>query len=378
MARRVPYQRNGRWCGAVDLRGKKHWVGTFDTKAEWEDAAARLRLQLRAIGPEPDMTVGDFVGAGWPRTHPKPNRTKPSTIENLEYSVRPLVREFAARRLRGGISRPEARAWAIRVGESAAGVARQVFNDAIDDGLAETNPFAKLGLTRSTGRRNIKVLSNAEFVNLVSIAEDSRTDEYGKVLAAIVLWQGTVGTRPGEAWALTEADLDPRGLQAVIRRRADNRGRLDVPKNGLERIVRVPPPTMRLVLEMPRLHETLLFPTLRGSLMRPPAWRWYWNPIRAAFGATLPHGHWLREREALVGRGERGLDIYELRHRAATWMSEPPPNGLGLDPAAVAAQLGHTDGGLLVTKLYRHMNIQDALDRVAEAFNNDADDRDDV
>lgn len=124
------------------------------------------------------------------------------------------------------------------------------------------------------------------------------------------------------------------------------------------------------VLAMPRRHPQILFPNTRGNVMLPSAWKWYWNPTPSAFLSSLPDGHWLLERHRGTAR-KRTFDLYELRHRAATWMSELPPRGLGLDPAAVAAQLGHRDGGRLVMRLYRHMDQEEALKRVGDAFRGD-------
>jgi hypothetical protein len=47
--------------------------------------------------------------------------------------------------------------------------------------------------------------------------------------------------------------------------------------------------------------------------------------------------------------GRPGLDFYELRHCAATMLLER-----GMTPWDVAVQLGHQDGGRLVTSLYGH------------------------
>lgn len=46
--RGVPYQRSGSWCGHISISGRKYWVGTFPTKAAWEDAAAQLRMEVRS------------------------------------------------------------------------------------------------------------------------------------------------------------------------------------------------------------------------------------------------------------------------------------------------------------------------------------------
>jgi integrase len=71
---------------------------------------------------------------------------------------------------------------------------------------------------------------------------------------------------------------------------------------------------------------------------------WVWNPVRAVFG---------RPRMAL----------HELRHFCATYLLE-----LGLAPADVAVQLGHTDGGALVMSTYGHPSDRAAPARIAAAM----------
>jgi integrase len=57
------------------------------------------------------------------------------------------------------------------------------------------------------------------------------------------------------------------------------------------------------------------------------------------------------------------LEPYELRHARAT-----PPIERGLAPYVVANQLGHTDGGALVQRLYGHPSERGMRDRIRLAF----------
>lgn len=57
------------------------------------------------------------------------------------------------------------------------------------------------------------------------------------------------------------------------------------------------------------------------------------------------------------------MDFYELRHFCATHLLE-----LGLSPADVAVQLGHTDGGQLVMSTYGHPFEDAARERLKRAF----------
>jgi len=68
-------------------------------------------------------------------------------------------------------------------------------------------------------------------------------------------------------------------------------------------------------------------------------------------------------REVRAAYGRPDLDFYELRHACATLLLER-----GLSPEDVAIQLGHTDGGSLVRRLYGHPSEDRARARIAAAF----------
>ena len=60
------------------------------------------------------------------------------------------------------------------------------------------------------------------------------------------------------------------------------------------------------------------------------------------------------------------MDFYELRHYCATRLLEA-----GVSDADVAVQLGHTDGGELVRRVYGHPAARIALDRVTAALDDE-------
>ena len=57
------------------------------------------------------------------------------------------------------------------------------------------------------------------------------------------------------------------------------------------------------------------------------------------------------------------MDFYELRHFCGSWLF----NDLELPAQDVAHQLGHTDGGALVQRLYGHPSEKLARDRIKRA-----------
>ena len=97
-----------------------------------------------------------------------------------------------------------------------------------------------------------------------------------------------------------------------------------------------------------QVHDELLFATPLGRQFWSGTLVYYWHPVRAA--AARP-----------------AMDFYELRHYCATRLLEA-----GISDADVAVQLGHTDGGELVRKVYGHPTARRALENVREALDRDA------
>jgi len=77
--------------------------------------------------------------------------------------------------------------------------------------------------------------------------------------------------------------------------------------------------------------KDLLFRTTQGAKFNTKSkWSYYWDPIRQKVGLN-------------------GMDVYELRHYCATILLNN-----GAMPEDIALQLGHSDFGDLVRKLYGH------------------------
>jgi integrase len=229
-----------------------------------------------------------------------------------------------------------------------------MFSDARRAGLIERNPFLGLGLSTGPGRKNIEVLRVGQVFELADIAAATwSSDGYGLVWRAVVLWQAFVGTRPAEAYGLVRADLDVGEAEVDVRRqrtpftpRDATPDELPLPKNGKTRRIVIPPPALEAIQALPRPIDpnAPLFATRRGRPLSGQVQHYYWHPIRCAFGNA-------------------SLDLYELRHFCASYML----NDLDLHAEDVAAQLGHTDGGVLVQRLYGHPSTELARKRAHEA-----------
>jgi integrase len=98
---------------------------------------------------------------------------------------------------------------------------------------------------------------------------------------------------------------------------------------------------------MPRSLDGFVFHTVRGRAFSKPTLWYVWRPIAAAWRAA----------------GHEDLDLYELRHAAATMLLER-----GVSHADVAVQLGHTDGGALVMERYGHPSEDLSRERLKMAW----------
>lgn len=183
------------------------------------------------------------------------------------------------------------------------------------------------------------------------------------------------GLRWGELAALQADDigLDPRVVHV---RRAVEQGRqgqpnIKLPKNGRVRTTIFP---KSLVDDLAELVDEvrsasgdtgMLFPGRRGGIMRRSTFQRVW--VTAADAAGWPM---LKPLQRSAGYGDKGKgwrwtgsaqwSPHDLRHVAACWMLFD----LGLDPAVVAAKLGHADPSFTVK---RYVGVRGDPDAAAMA-----------
>jgi integrase len=122
--------------------------------------------------------------------------------------------------------------------------------------------------------------------------------------------------------------------------------RFELPKNGLKHRIALPPAAKGALLELPLpvKADEHVFRASRGGPMTGRVQHYYWHPVRCRFGNP-------------------SMDFYELRHFCGAWMF----NDLELPAQDVAHQLGHTDGGALVQRLYGHPSERLARERINRA-----------
>ncbi len=312
-------------------KGKK-WVGTFPTKA----LARKAELDAMVLRDDCDTTVAAYA-ASWLRLHPRAKRAT-----NLKYaeSIAYFVERFADRKL-SSFGRREARAWAIEH-HWQLHVVRAMFSDARRDQLVRDNPFTELRLQQSRGRRDLDVLDVGQVAELATIAREL----HGPNFAAFILTAAYTGMRPGELFALTWPRVNFATSEIEVAASYSTKAReTTTPKNGDQRVVVMFPEAAAALAEVPREDGGHVFRTITGRRLDGRSLHYYWNPVRAA-------------------AGHPSMPTYALRHFCAAHLL----NTLGHEAEDVAYQLGHTDGGVLVRKLYGHPSETLARGRLKAGF----------
>jgi integrase len=313
-----------RWMARVfdQDEGRKRSIGTFATMREAQKAINDFYARPRPGRPE---TCDSFAGR-WLRDYPRP---KASTNLLYEGRIKGFAEDFRGVKM-DMVTRAMARAWALEHPKGVVDVVRAMFSDAKRDDIVLRNPFTDLRLRQSKGRKDIKALTEEQVLALAECAPRAFPDATGQTLRAAIIFSAYTGLRLGEMAALRFTDLGHDEF-TISRAYSSLSGETTTPKNGQARTVALPSPARRAVQDMPRrVGQEFVFvkgdgkPFTKGTLYQ------YWAPIRALAGH--PHLHW-----------------HELRHACATMLIER-----GLPPHVVAHQLGHTDGGILVQRLYGH------------------------
>ena len=329
-------KRGDRWVALLydpATKGKR-WIGTYDSKREASQAEAEAKLE-RKRRREHTETCDEFA-ARWVNDYP---RERESTNITYREQVKRFAQDFTGIAL-NDVSRPMARKWAIANPGNYKTV-RAMFSDARRDGLCDENPFVNLRLPGSRGRRDLDVLTFDEVMKLAEHARSLR----GALIEAFILTSAFTGMRPGELYALQWPHLRLHDMEIdVMASYSSKSQQTTAPKNYNHRSVVVPPVARDALLKV-RKPSGHVFLTPTGKRLTGRTLHYHWDPIRKAAG--MPE-----------------MALYELRHFAAAYLL----NVLKIPPHQVAVQLGHTDGGVLVQRLYGHPSEVLAREAIKEAF----------
>ena len=326
--------KGGKW----EARAYGKYIGRFDTQAE---AERQEDLEAEKHVPAGKVRTVDEWTAIWLRDYARPALATRRTYATAAKTIR---RDIGSKRM-VVIDPLTARQWANKWPRNTTRAARTMFADARRAGIIRDNPFADMRLEQSRGRKDIDALTEEEVFSLADAALGV-CGRYGAEFRALVIFLGFVGCRPGELCCIRRDDVDLELGEVTIRFSLDGEGKEKAPKNGKARVVTVPPPALQALADVPtRIDSPYLFHTSRGHRLSKGTLSYTFRLVRAAWG----------QREK--------LEMYELRHAAATILIER-----GLPPHVVAHQLGHTDGGALVGRLYGHPRERGMRDQVKMAF----------
>jgi integrase len=374
-------QRGSGYAGHVKIKVdgdyKTFWTGIYATQKDAFEAKGPLKQELQAqasrTGAGAPKTVGPF--RDWwiaqERTNTKiqrergtpENALKRNTITAYEEQTKEFAEHFKDRPLRA-FKTPEAREWIVWPENDAAdrrwqhnGI-RRMFTAARQHGVIDTNPFIDLRLRgASKGRKMLDpVVKGVEKEAAVWRLADCALEAWpkgrtGEMWRTIILLLAFVGLRPGELYGLERSDFDLRRGRLHVRRqyvhglKGDDLDPEDATKNWQPREVALPTWVVEAIRGLPTPINGPMWTTVRGSRLSGAHQHYYWNPIRTRFGNA-------------------SMDLYELRHFCGWWMV----NILKMPESQVALHLGHTDGGVLVRKLYGHADQRIAIDAMHAAF----------
>lgn len=236
----------------------------------------------------------------------------------LDKITPPLVHAFREKRLAGGASPRTVNLDGVAL--------RNVLKFAVERGLIERLPDVRQLKQKPSPRRSL--LTKAEFGRLMAAAT-SKTTKNADLFRCYLRFLALTGAREKETLAVRWADVD-------LARETVTIGSGGASKNHRSRTVDFSPELGALLQAM--------------AAARPPDSSWLFpSPQRGARDAAARS---LRESLRLVRKaaGLPAVGFHDLRHFFASQCVMA-----GLDFMTIAAWLGHSDGGILVGKVYGHL-----------------------
>jgi len=320
----------------------KH-VGTYDSQKLAKQAEAAAVKQY--AGTNGQETIAEFA-ARWLTDYPRP---RTATNRTHGQAIRGFVAAFGKRQPQT-ITRKEARTWALAHPASHAAL-RAMWSDMHNEEVVSANPWSNLRLPQSRGRADTAPPTDAELAALMFFARKLKEESYGERYASMIEFAAYTGMRRGELCVLTWADIEFKERRVTVSKTLSDDREVLPPKNGQARKIVLSPQAAAALQRLPRPidADALIFTTPNGKRFSKSTWHYHWNPVR-------------------IAAGKPDMDWHELRHWCATYLV----TALGLSFPDAAEQLGHTDGGALLARLYFHADKERALDSIARAFERQA------
>lgn len=222
-------------------------------------------------------------------------------------------------------------------------VVRNMFSDAVDDGLIDANPSQISSSSSPRGRSQHPTITEDELQDLADCALVVLGQAYGQVYRSFILATGYIGCRLNEGLNLEHRDLRPR----------EARGRPARHEFSKPRTVLLLPEAWDPIRTIPRqaAHDRVWY-AKRGVPLTKGNHQSLWTPVRALSWGTLRDA---RRRELV------DFDWHSLRHFTAHLFYVVR----GCGPELAAYQLGHTHPNLVVRRYGKP--FQGALDRLKRA-----------
>jgi integrase len=337
---------NGRW----QVRVRPFPEVTLPTKeaAETVELDLKLRLKLGHLYREKPTTLGAELDARFERKQAmggKRGRLRPATVRFYEQNVKPWepLRDVPIPNLRRAVVEDHIAARAKLAPTAARNeleFAKAALREAasrgqlVDPGIFDIEPI------RIETREAVAL----ELEQLYEIAS-FMPERIGRVVPFV----GTVGLRFTEAMTLTDDRVDLEAGEIYIPR--------DLNKSRTPKPVSLARAEIQLLREQLLVRPTgtrIVFPTGKGRRYSESGFRSMWAP--ALLGAGLAHEERRNGRRIIVP----DFRFHWLRHTAISLMARA-----GIRPELIAQRVGHTDGGALVYRRYRHLYSREIKDAVS-------------
>jgi integrase len=310
-------KRRGVWV--VDYRDALGRRRRETVEGNRDDANKRLAEILKGEGRviETKRTLKEYA-EGWLNTYAK-THLKSSTYTEYEAVLKkhlypalgPLpftkvsresVKKLIADKIKAGLSRSTVR--------NIIAPLREMYNHAIDDGVASFNPAARVGrFNRRRGEdKKIDPLTKTEVSILLKNAKEKMPHYYPLLLCAV-----RTGMREGELIGLSWGDIDFNGRFIEVRRNI-SRGEVTSTKNGKTRRVDM---SLQLTNTLEALLAQRKADALRRDLDKPPEERRKQEEVLAevidGWVFTTPQGTQLDPSNMRKHVFYRALDLAEMR-----------------------------------------------------------------
>lgn len=315
---------------------------SFHTKGEAYAAIERAKTELkdRKLG---GMKVGELFVLF--QTHGGED-VKATTLVTYVTQAKPFAERYANERL-SAIDLSVVKAYVHQHGgrKSHLSGLSAMWGYAVRAGLIDRNPFHNTGLfKRSAKARKVTPATLPEVERILTIArEHTSPDYYGWLTMAC-----KAGPRPGEIDAMRREHLDlDKGVYWIQPDdgNLNSLGYFDSPKNGRGRPIGLVDEILEVLAMLP-VRSPYLFTTEAGTHFTPSARSAFWKVARTGL--------------------DRHRSLYASTRHHYGWYAV---NKLLMPIHVVADQLGHTDGGALVGKLYGHPEPLTSIERLRNAGN---------